>query len=53
MIEMTLGQIIISIIFIWVSGIAIGAGIAVNLYAKSIEKQITERINKLVDNLKE
>lgn len=52
MIELTLGQIIISIILIWVSGVSVGAVIAVNLYVKRREKQIIESVNKTIDNLK-
>ena len=53
MIELTLGQIIISIILLWVSGITIGAVMAINLYTKDVEKQIIERVNKIVGNLKD
>lgn len=52
MIELTVGQIIISIILLWASGITIGAVVAVNLYTKNEEKQIIERVNKIVSNLK-
>lgn len=50
MIELTVGQIIISIILIWVSGVSIGAAIAVNLYVKRVEK-IVDKINSEVLNL--
>lgn len=52
MIELTLGQIIISIILLWASGASIGAVIAINLYTKNEEKQIIDRVNKIVGNLK-
>ena len=52
MIELTLGQIIISIILLWASGITIGAVVAVNLYIKSIEKQIIKKADKLTKKLK-
>lgn len=50
MIELTVGQVIISIILIWVSGVSIGAAIAVNLYVKRVEK-IVDKINSEVLNL--
>lgn len=50
MIELTVGQVIISIILIWVSGVSIGAVIAVNLYVKRVEK-IVDKINSEVLNL--
>ena len=53
MIELTLGQIIISIILLWASGITIGAVIAVNLYIKSVEKRIIDKADELAENLKE
>ena len=52
MIELTLGQIIISVILLWASGITIGAIIAINLYIKSVEKQIIEKADELAENLK-
>ena len=53
MIELTLGQIIISIILLWASGITIGAVVAINLYTKNEEKQIIKKADKLTKKLKE